>query len=523
MQIPLVDKVSNENLEQYYIFDSKQKNIISIDFLKLNLGNLTQESIDVLKRTLCIFHLSKTSHKNLIDNPNLRYISYCNYFYQYFDTDKKFLMDMMFVKRTIDMEYAKNQNPEFFTYEYFSKELLRKILLTKVNIAKIYEMVLYNNVVINYEETEYNGADYSKFNKMHCDLLYSCGIAIRLLIPVLNHFVYLYKSFGNNDDKILIGLIKYVINLINHYFCNKYNVEINIIQKLNESMIINADSNFNTNKGLFDKLTIYGKTSVSLSEKMLESIITSAFPKYIFDNNIIHLNIAFLSLIKDNEKQYNAPKLSQKINETERDGDGLSKLDKIEIDTKKDDESKMILIKISIEKTLENLVKTYGEVSKEEIQYYMDNIDILQKEQSNAVALWFGKYFGSVTILKFLKIHQYALLIAIMMRMMKRKGYIILQYILTGQVLSINRKSISSKAYNRVIPRIEKIIKFKYSKSAQNITKSNAIYNLLSFALFANMILISYDNEKMRGARIDVNRPSEDLVIEEVLRFISEI
>ncbi|PZM82134.1 hypothetical protein DLH72_04500 [Candidatus Gracilibacteria bacterium] len=522
MQIPLVDDLTNENLDDYYIFDSKQKDIVMIDFLKMNSNNLSQENKDILKRTLCIFRMVRIAHRNLLENDNVKFLTYCNYFYQYFDTDKKFLMDLMFVKRTIDLNFSK-KDEEFFTFEYFTKELLRKVLLTKVNIDKIHDMVLYNNVIIDYEETEYNGPEYTKFDKVHCDLLYSCSIAIRLLIPLINHFMFAAKAIGQNDNELLSNLIKYIIALVNQYFCNRYHIEVNIIQKLNESMITNADSNFNANKLLFDKLTIYGKTSVSLSEKMLDSIITVAFPKYLFNGNIIHLNIGFLDQIKKSEKQFNSPKPSTGINEIDRDGDGLSKLDKIEIDTKKDDESKMILIKIAIEKTIESLIKTYGEVSREEIQYYMNNVDIMQKNQFNAVSLWFGKYFNSVSIFKFLKIHQYALLVALMMRMMKRKGYIILQYILTGRVTSINRKSINSKAYKRIDPRIEKIVNYKYSKSAQNINKSNAILNLLSFALFANMTLISYDNDKMRGARIDVNRPSEDLVIEEVLRFISEI
>ena len=110
-----------------------------------------------------------------------------------------------------------------------------------------------------------------------------------------------------------------------------------------------------------------------------------------------------------------------------------------------------------------------------------------------------------------------------MMRMMKRKGFIILQYLLCGKVIRINKKSISAKILNKIKPRIDKIIETKYTRTSQTVEKSEVILNMIKFALFADMELISYDNEKMRGIRIDVNRVSEDLIIEEVLRFINEI
>ena len=257
---------------------------------------------------------------------------------------------------------------------------------------------------------------------------------------------------------------------------------------------------------------------------MLDSLTASAFPKYIFDSNIIHLNIAFVNNIKDNEKNFKSKYPSQEINETERDSDGLSKLDKLEIDTMKENESKLILVKVNIAKTIEYLIKEYGAVSKEEIQYYINNINIGEKIQVNMVSLWFAKYFSSTNMLKYVKIDQYATLIAIMMRMMKRKGFIILQYLMCGKVIRLNpKKNVTAKMLNKIQPRIDRIIETKYTRTSQTVEKSGIILDLLNFALFADMELISYDNEKMRGVRIDVNRVSEDLIIEEVLRFINEI
>ena len=163
-------------------------------------------------------------------------------------------------------------------------------------------------------------------------------------------------------------------------------------------------------------------------------------------------------------------------------------------------------------------------VSKEEIQYYINNINIGEKIQVNMVSLWFAKYFSSTNMLKYVKIDQYATLIAIMMRMMKRKGFIILQYLMCGKVIRLNpKKNVTAKMLNKIQPRIDRIIETKYTRTSQTVEKSGIILDLLNFALFADMELISYDNEKMRGVRIDVNRVSEDLIIEEVLRFINEI
>ena len=297
-----------------------------------------------------------------------------------------------------------------------------------------------------------------------------------------------------------------------------------LLQKLNESIINNAESTFTSNHLLFNKLLIFGKTPIGLIEKMLDSLTASALPKYIFDSNIIHLNIAFVNNIKDNEKNFKSKYPSQEINETERDSDGLSKLDKLEIDTMKENESKLILVKVNIAKTIEYLIKEYGAVSKEEIQYYINNINIGEKIQVNMVSLWFAKYFSSTNMLKYVKIDQYATLIAIMMRMMKRKGFIILQYLMCGKVIRLNpKKNVTAKMLNKIQPRIDRIIETKYTRTSQTVEKSGIILDLLNFALFADMELISYDNEKMRGVRIDVNRVSEDLIIEEVLRFINEI
>ena len=398
-------------------------------------------------------------------------------------------------------------------------------------------MVIYNNVIIDYEATPYTGAEYSKFTKVHCDLLYVLSIISRLLIPLANHAILLYLTIAKKYDasintntegkivnKMLLDISKYTIYLVNNYFSEKYNTPINILQKLNESIINNAESTFTSNHLLFNKLLIFGKTPIGLIEKMLDSLTASAFPKYIFDSNIIHLNIAFVNNIKDNEKNFKSKYPSQEINETERDSDGLSKLDKLEIDTMKENESKLILVKVNIAKTIEYLIKEYGAVSKEEIQYYINNINIGEKIQVNMVSLWFAKYFSSTNMLKYVKIDQYATLIAIMMRMMKRKGFIILQYLMCGKVIRLNpKKNVTAKMLNKIQPRIDRIIETKYTRTSQTVEKSGIILDLLNFTLFADMELISYDNEKMRGVRIDVNRVSEDLIIEEVLRFINEI
>ena len=122
--IPLVDEISNEMLPQYYGAIPNNSNVVVVDFLKLERGDeknkISEEEREFLMSNLCLFRLVRVAHKNILKNPSLKYLQYCNYFYEYFDKDKTFFVGLMYAKRCIDNAFIESVNEDLEHHEVFT-------------------------------------------------------------------------------------------------------------------------------------------------------------------------------------------------------------------------------------------------------------------------------------------------------------------------------------------------------------------------------------------------------------------
>ena len=205
---------------------------------------------------------------------------------------------------------------------------------------------------------------------------------IKFMIPLVMHYISVIKGK------------KEVRNLIYYYrplFYLTYEKEhVNLYAKLFHSIGVKANFNESKNPLIWSKYAANSIDTVSYTEELLDKnlIVDNVF-KYDFYENIISFN----STILKTQLDYSCIKnfgINMREISTEKDSDGLSYLDKLEMDTIKIDENQILLSHVNIKDTIKRIKKKHMiKISKEEREFYIKNMKINQigKELDEPVIL----------------------------------------------------------------------------------------------------------------------------------------
>jgi len=452
-------------------------------------------------KTLNTFVIKKESYVRKLSEIT----HYINYFIRFYDTNNELLLSYLKLKYLID-DKKRKINTNAFTM------MLYTILFTKTMQDKISRMVEDNCYI---DLASKDGKKYTEsleFNKDHAKIMMKISMSMKIMIPVLFHYI------NSNNLSKETDLFKYYEQLF-----DMYSDDIDIYNKLWLYTLAKINKNYSHNKQIWTQREVFGADPLIYLDVLLkEKIISEAMFKYTFNKNIISFN----SVVLDKQLQFymmeqyaHTPVELTNV----KDADGLSGLDKLEMNSNKIDESLIILSNINIKKTIKRLKKQMAiDIPKEEIEYYKKYHHV-NKFQVQLVFYFYAKYFGGYRDLNLLTRKQYLTLLILLKRKLQIQGAKYLPQILTGNIESklctrtIQNSKFLAKIENSTV--YQSLVSDKFSTLSE-LKKSNLIINILSTILNTNFSFVDYDHEEKLGDKIEVNA---DIVSDEFLNFLNQL
>ena len=458
---------------------------------------------------LNVFYISHKS--SYVDKKNFDIlIRYINYFINFYDDEHELIMNYFHCKWMIDNKKTKPGRKLMIKWIYDR-------FVTPSIYRKIWKMVE-DNYRIDLAQKKEPGKEYSEsmeFTNKHAKLLHLISMFIKLLIPLVMHYI------------TIIAGKKEVANLIYYYrplFDLVYEVEhVNLYAKMMNTINIKVAFNETTNMNIWQRYAMTNVDGVSYAEELLDkNLIVDNIFKYVFKENLV----AFNSVIIRTQLHFRCVKnfgINMHEISTEKDEDGLSYLDKLEMNMNKIDENSILLSAVNIKDTIKRIEKqTRIHITKEEVDYYIDNTKV-SKIAKCLVFYYYSKIFGGFVDLNQIKIKQYMKLMILMKRRLEYNGFVFL-----SQIISAN---VDGRITNRVLHNRKYIDKVRSSATFKNLLdnkyeivkdlgKEEVILNMLMNIVNTKFTIVDYDMPENMGENIYVKY---DVISQEFLDFVNSI
>lgn len=447
------------------------------------------------------FIIKKESYVNQLDEIT----KYINYFIKFYDPEKELLLSYLKLKYMIDNKEKK------ITIKAFIK-MMYTILFTDTMKAKISKMVEENYYIDIRSKKGIKYAAQMEFTNEHAKLMMKISMSMRIMVPVMLHYIY------SNSLNKEISLYTFYENLF-----YMYDENIDIYTKLWVTTDARVKKSYSKNKLMWTQREIMGQDPLIYMDQLLKgNIISDTMVKYRFNDSIISFN----SVVIDKQLGYfiiepyrhNMVELTNK-----KDTEGLSGLDKLEMNSAKIDESLIILTNINIKHTIKKIKKSFKiKTPKEELNFYKDHHQI-NKFQVQLVFYFYAKYFGGYRDLNLLTKDQYIRLLVLLKKRLQYQGFVFLPQILSGNIKKLNKRTIQNAKFLNKIENssvYQTLINEKFS-TLEEMGKSNMILNLLSTVLNTVFSFVDYENPDKLGQEIEINNP--DILSDEFLNFLNQV
>jgi hypothetical protein len=440
-----------------------------------------------------------------IDGDDKGICHYINYFIANYDLDKELLVSYLKLKYIIDNKERPIKTKAFI-------KLLYSILFTPSLRQKIIDMVE-DNYYIDIRSKDGNKyVETLEFTNEHAKIMMQISISMKIMVPVMFHYINTYNLLKE------VPLFDFYEKLF-----DIYGKDVDIYIKLWATTTSRVKQSYKNNKVIWQQREIMGVDPHTYGDQLLKkNIIVETMFKYAFNKNIISFN----SVVIDKQlnffiiEQYTHTPIELK---NEKDSEGLSGIDKLEMNSYKIDESLIILSDVNIKETIKKLRKSMNvNLPKEEIQFYKDNYKI-NKFQVQLVYYYYAKYFGGYRDLNLLTREQYLRLLVLLKRKLQFQGLVYLPQIITGNVDKLNKRVIQnakflSKIENSTI--YQSLVNEKFS-TLEELNKSNMILGLLSTIINTKFTIVDYDNPDKIGESLEILNP--DILSDEFLHFLNQL
>jgi len=203
-----------------------------------------------------------------------------------------------------------------------------------------------------------------------------------------------------------------------------------------------------------------------------------------------------------------------------KNADGLSGVDKLEMQQEKIDEGSLIIAQACVEDEIQRLIDSYGvEITQDEIDYYIKNFQIQPLHQQLIMSL-FAKNLGSFkNTLEVDRVSFIKLALILKKRILRDAGFsnpnkftdqVALPYILTGNIKEkVNTRLIRNAQFKEDCEasyNINYLINHQY-KYLEEIDP-DYIYGLLSTVNNTIFTYVCYEAPEMTGQEIDLDKAS---------------
>lgn len=434
---------------------------------------------------------------------------YINYFIKFYD-DGELILNYLYCKYFID---SKKNNPN-------RKSMIRYLYETFVT-PSMYDKIMRfveDNYRIDLAQNKDANKVYSEsleFTNRHAKLLILISTFIKMMIPIVMHYISVIK--GKTESKNLIMYFKPLFEVVER------KEHVDLYAKMFNSINVKVNFNESKNRIIWAKYAANGIDPISYTEELLDkNLIVDNIFKYNFYESII----AFNSVILKTQLQYRCIKnfgITMREISDEKDSEGLSYLDKLEMNTIKIDESLVLLSAINIKATIKSLKRKFHiRVPKEEIDFYLKNHSV-NKLGKTLVFYYYAKYFGGFNDLKHITLPQYIKLMVMMKRKLQMLGYECLPMVISASLAGrLNSKAIQNAKFLEEVedsPVYKNLTGDKY-KPLVEMGRSDLIVDLLGAILSIQLECVEYDFPEDLGKPIEFD-PQQ--IAQEVLDFIDQI
>ncbi|MDD3172144.1 MAG: hypothetical protein PHF63_00495 [Herbinix sp.] len=432
---------------------------------------------------------------------------YINYFIKFYDDDKELLLAYLKLKSIMDNSEMKVGIKSFIKTTY-------GILLTDSIIEKINRMVEDNYYVdLTASSNGKKYADILQFNNEHGKKLMAISTAMKIMVPVIFHYASVKKL--TKHDRFIYRFYEKLFTI--------FGEEDQIYNKLWATVSAKINKNVATNKRMWEQREIFGTSPDGFLDELLQiKIISENMFRYTFNGNVINFN----SVILRNQLRYflddtydsDIVPLS-----SDKDSDGLSKMDKFEISNTIIDESIVILAKPSIKKTIKDLKKKiHIEISKEEIEFYK-RFHKMSPFQTELALYFYVKYFGGYRDLHMLTRKQYITIMVMLKKILQSQGHLYLPQLISGNIEGrLNNRAIQNMKFLGKITTssvYKNVIENKYSVLT-SFEGPDILIRLLSTIINSSFSYVDFDLPEVIGKPIEFN---SDVLSDEFLQYVNMI
>ena len=481
-----------------------------------------------------VFNVKKTSCKTALADI----AQYLNYFANLYDPDDEYIFGLFKIKYEIDGTRSINADTVQLLKDY-----IYAFIFTPSMQKKIYTIVEENYFDdIEKTDTQYekNGKYYLEsleFTNEHIKILLRVSMGIKLMLPILVHYIDKCKIKLTKDSPFLFNFYEPLLTMFSSPDVDIYNKLFIYVKR----KVMDAQSR---NKPIYEKNEIFGHDDMTLVDRYLKyELIGENFFKFKFSEsidpktgryreNILGLikTIIKIQLVFFRKNEY-SKNLAEVTNA--KNGDELSGADKLEMNLSKIDEGLLNLADENISRSIEFIRDNINmKIPDEEIDYMIQH-QAPSGLQVTLVRSYFGKYFGEMRDLNLLTRREFIILELLLKRILLvesgetgEDGYMVshavLPYILTGNVSEkVNTRVIRNQKFSSKIEEsylYHKLIDQKYSYL--NSIRENIILQMLSALVNTNFTYVTYENQELTGNPIVY---SDDQISDELLFFLNSI
>lgn len=439
-------------------------------------------------------------------------VHYINYFIKFYDTDNELLLNYMHCKFTID-----NNSP------YLSRKRMIDDLYCNFVTDTMYNKIkafVEDNYRLDLSRNKDKTKQYSEaleFTDDHAKLMLLISTFIKFMIPIITHYIHESDVPNKKATKYLIEYYKPLFDIV----LEKEGV--NLYAKLQYNIYTKTGFSEKNNPVIWIKYAATGTDAIYLSEELLDkNVIVDNFFKYVFNKNIIYFN----SVILNTQVGYFHVKdfgVNLREISTEKDSDGLSYSDKLEMNMNKIDEEIIILSKININDTIKRLKKINKmKISKKEVRYYMEHTSVNDISKI-LVFYYYANIFNGFDSLNNISKKCYIKLMIMMKKRLALMGYILIPQIISANLEGrVNNRIIHNTKYNENIKNSPVFINLVNEKfpSLKTTDKETKVISLLNSIITSRFSIVDYNAPDYTGKNLEIN---SDTMTQEFLDMVNSI
>lgn len=430
-------------------------------------------------------------------------IHYINYFMKYYDPEKQLPIAYLFLKGVIE-------NSENFPTEKEMEKIIYDNMFSPKIVNAIHQMAA-DNWYIEPEKKKnkdkYN--DQLVFTKEHSIRMMCISIGIKFMIPVVMHYLHRHTYTQDMISKYYMRLFDIFSGDIDLY--NK--LWITVRSRVQRSMT-------RGDRGSWDKQQVDGyEPEAKIDELVSELLIREIVPRYVFKKNWIHFNSV---VIEDQIRNFAKNNYGVTIVEVDnvKSPEGLSEVDKLEMNNYKMDESLPVLSSLNTQQLIKYLMSDVTSIAdfEQEVGYYIDNHK-MSKVQSALVFYHYVDMFSGYRDLHTINRDQYMRLMVLLKRKLESLGFETLPQIISGNLVEHSKRTIKNQKFLRKIgtsSMYRDLMSNKFN-SLNELGKDEYILGELSVLLRSKFTFVDFRNPELLGEDIKI---VEDELSSEYLSFL---